>query len=74
MNPVHHDDLEIHYWNENYRAPPIKPSFASKSIAKQSSDEMEDSMYLNPLYDGSAEESKSAKVTTGAGSRKSGIN
>jgi hypothetical protein len=53
------DDVEIHYWNEDYRAPPIQPSFASSSIIKRSSGDVEESMYLNPLYSGSEKESES---------------
>ena len=56
---VHPDDVVIHYWNENYRAPPIKPSFASSLILKQSSGDVEESMYLNPLYSGSDKDSES---------------
>lgn len=47
---AHPDDVVIHYWNENYCAPPIKPSLASGSVSKQSSGDVEESMYLNPLY------------------------
>lgn len=47
------EDPVIYYWNENYHAPPLQPSSLKKSISKQSSDDVEDSMCYNPLYDGS---------------------
>lgn len=58
---AHPDDVVIHYWNENYRAPPIQPSTlasSSASVSKQSSGDVEESMYLNPLYSGSEKESE----------------
>lgn len=58
---AHPDDVEIHYWNEDCRFPPIQPSTESSSVSvlKRSSGDIEESMYLNPLYSGSEKESKS---------------
>lgn len=62
---AHPDDVEIHYWNEDSRFPPIQPSTesSSTSVLKPSSSDIEESMYLNPLYSGSEKESESTQVT-----------
>ena len=51
---VRHEDEEIHYWNEDYRAPPIKPSFDQGGLAEKprTVNDIESSMYFNPLYSG----------------------
>lgn len=58
---AHPDDEEIHYWNEDCRFPPIQPSTESNSVSvlKRSSGDIEESMYLNPLYSGSEKEYES---------------